>query len=178
MPPESRSPGFDYPALLRSALLGLVRDLLRGVVERGLPGDHHFYLTFHTDAPGAALSDRLRRQFPQEMTIVLQHQFQDLQVGDDSFSVTLRFGGRPERLTVPFAALSAFVDPPASFGLRFDPEQEAPSVAAATPAATEEPGDKPVSRAPGAVLPFRPRPGTNDEEAPAWPPNGGQDETP
>ena len=107
MAPDSPTTGFDYPALVRNALVGLIRDLLRGVAEAGLPGDHHFYLTFRTDAPGVVLSAGQRQRFPKEMTIVLQHQYWGLEVGEEAFSVTLRFGGAPERLTVPFAALSA-----------------------------------------------------------------------
>lgn len=111
-------PGFDYATLLHRALRGMVKEVLERVAREGLPGDHHLYLTFHTSAPGVVLPESQRRQHPEEMTIVLQHQFSGLAVGEDAFSVTLRFGGMPARLTVPFEALTAFVDPSVSFGVR------------------------------------------------------------
>lgn len=111
----------DYPRLLREALLGVVREALRLVAEGGLPGDHHLYLTFRTAHPGAVVPKALAAQYPDEMTIVLQHQFWGLEVGLEAFSVSLRFGGEPQRLTVPFAALTAFADPAAELGLRFEP---------------------------------------------------------
>lgn len=112
------TPGFDYPALMTDALTGLVRRVLARVAEEGLPGEHHFFLTFGTSEEGVELPAALRRQFPAEMTIVLQHQFWNLAVDDDGFTVTLRFGGRPERVVVPWGALRAFADPSAEFGFR------------------------------------------------------------
>ena len=109
----------DYPARIQDALRVLVRDLLAEVAEEGLPGEHHFYLTFHTGADGVGLTPRLAARFPEEMTVVLQHQFEDLAVDERSFGVTLRFDGRRERLVVPFAALTAFADPTAEFALRW-----------------------------------------------------------
>jgi hypothetical protein len=125
--------GFDYRALLRSSLLALVRGVLARAATEGLPGDHHFYLTFGTAEPGVAIAPRLRKQHPDEMTIVLQHQFSGLAVGDDGFSVTLRFGGSPERVTVPWEALRAFADPSAGFGvtLRAEPAEAGTEAAAA-----------------------------------------------
>jgi len=121
----------DYPRLLRGALLGVVRQALRLVAENGLPGEHHFYVTFRTGHPGVALSKALRAQHPEEMTVVLQHQFWDLEVTDESFSVSLRFGGRSHSVTVPFAAVTAFADPAAQIGLRFEPAgHEAPPASA------------------------------------------------
>lgn len=113
----------DYPGMIESALRGVVRDLLAWVAEEGLPGDHHFYFTFHTDHPDVEMSAPLRDVYPAEMTIILQHQFWDLVVEEDAFEVTLRFGGAPHRLRVPYAALKTFVDPAAEFGLRFEPEE-------------------------------------------------------
>jgi len=112
------TPGFDYPALMTDALAGLVRRVLERVAAEGLPGEHHFYLTFGATDEGVEMPAALRRQFPDEMTIVLQHQFWNLSVDDAGFSVTLRFGGRPERLVVPWGALRAFADPSAEFGFR------------------------------------------------------------
>ena len=109
----------DYVRLVREALLEVPRRALRLAAREGLPGEHHFYLSFRTGHPGVSVSPSLRARHPEEMTVVLQHQYWDLAVGDDAFSVTLRFGGAPERLHIPFAALTAFADPAAEFGLRF-----------------------------------------------------------
>jgi hypothetical protein len=134
--------GLDYAQLVREALLDVPRRALRLTARTGLPGEHHFYLSFRTDHPGVAVSPALKARHPGEMTIVLQHQYWDLAVGDDAFSVTLRFGGAPERVHVPFAALTAFVDPAARFGLRFD-QGEGPA---------EAPSDEPAGQ-PGAAAP-------------------------
>src|SRR5262249_18033010 len=97
---------------------------LAEAAQRGLPGDHHFYVTFHTDQSGVGMADWLRQQYPQEMTIVLQHQFWDLKVDDERFAVTLSFGGRHERLNVPLSAVTAFADPSVKFGLQFEAGDE------------------------------------------------------
>jgi hypothetical protein len=117
---DSETLGFDYAGLVAEALRGVVRDVLRKVASDGLVGEQHLYLSFRTSAPGLDLPAHLRKQFPEEMTIVLQNQFWGLVVEDDSFSVQLRFGGKLERLTVPLAALVAFADPSVPFGLRFE----------------------------------------------------------
>jgi hypothetical protein len=132
----------DYARLVRDALRDVPRQALRVAAEEGLPGEHHFYLTFRTTHPGVAVSPALHARHPEEMTIVLQHQFWNLAVGEDAFSVTLRFGGAPERLHVPFAALVAFADPAAGFALRFEPEV-APAAEEAVPSpapGTDAPG--------------------------------------
>lgn len=113
----------DYPDLLRRALLTLVREVLSRAVDDGFPGEHHAYINFQTDHPDVSLPPRVAESHPQEMTIVLQHQFWELETDDDSFSVTLRFDGRPERITVPYDAIRSFVDPSASFGLKFEPSE-------------------------------------------------------
>jgi len=118
----------DYPRMMWEALLEVPRRALLRAAREGLPGDHHFYVSFRTDHPGVSLAPGLKARHPREMTIVLQHQYWDLAVGDEAFSVTLRFGGAAERLHVPFAALTAFVDPAAEFGLRFDGPGEARAV--------------------------------------------------
>jgi uncharacterized protein len=112
--------GFDYAGLVAVALRGVVREVLRKVASDGLVGEQHLYLSFRTTAPGLEVPSSLRRQFPEEMTIVLQNQFWGLAVDDDAFSVQLKFGGRLEQLTVPFDALVAFADPSVPFGLRFE----------------------------------------------------------
>ncbi|MGP0091737.1 MAG: SspB family protein [Xanthobacteraceae bacterium] len=109
-----------YDLLTQQALRGVVRAVLTDVAKRGLPGEHHFYISFDTNAEGLRLSSRMRAQYPQEMTIVLQHQFWDLIVTEEGFEVGLSFGGVPERLVVPFEAVKSFVDPSVEFGLRFE----------------------------------------------------------
>jgi uncharacterized protein len=109
-----------YDILAQSALRGVVRTVLADVAKKGLPGEHHFKITFNTSAPGVRLSDRMRAQYPETMTIVLQHQFWDLRVDDQAFEVGLSFGGIPERLAVPFEAVTAFYDPAVQFGFQFE----------------------------------------------------------
>ncbi len=131
----------DYPRMLRNALRQVPREALGRVAAEGLPEPHYFYLTFRTGHPGVVLAPYLRQRYPDEMTIVLKQQFRDLEVDDEGFSVTLYFGGRPELLSVPFAALTAFVDPGVDFGLRFDAGPEGPAreeMPEQEPAAAEE----------------------------------------
>ena len=109
-----------YDLLAQAALRGVVRTVLADAAGKGLPGDHHFKITFNTTAPGVKLSDRMLAQYPQTMTVVLQHQFWDLAVNDDAFEVGLSFGGVPERVVVPFEAVTAFFDPSVQFGLQFE----------------------------------------------------------
>jgi uncharacterized protein len=130
----------DYAGRIEQALRSALRELLAEVAERGLPGENHFYLTFRTDAPGVVLSAALRERYPEEMTVVLQHQFWDLEVDDESFSVTLKFSGTPQRIAVPFDALTAFADPCAEFGLRFQQLEEDLARSSATEASEVEDG--------------------------------------
>ncbi len=119
-----------YDLLAQEALRSVVRRVLLDVAKDGLPGDHHFYISFDTRAPGVRLSQRMREKYPEEMTIVLQHQFWDLNVTDVSFEVGLSFGGIPEKLLIPFSALKGFFDPSVKFGLQFElaaPEDETES---------------------------------------------------
>ena len=109
-----------YDLLTQQALRGVVRNVLTDAAKKGLPGDHHFFITFHTRADGVRMSERLRAQYPDEMTVILQHQFWDLSVSDSGFDVGLSFGGITERLSIPFEAISAFVDPSVQFGLQFE----------------------------------------------------------
>jgi hypothetical protein len=111
---------FDYPRLLQRALRTLVREVLTVTASEGLPGEHHFYISLRTDRPDVRMPPFLRQRYPEEMTVVLQNQFWDLQVDDDRFGVTLRFDGMQARVEVPFDAVVAFFDPAAQFGLRFD----------------------------------------------------------
>jgi len=129
-----------YDLLAQTALRGVVRTVLADAGKNGLPGDHHFKITFNTLAPGVRLSERMRTQYPQSMTIVLQHQFWDLAVGEDAFEVGLSFGGAPERITVPFDAVTAFFDPAVQFGLQFETvESQAAAYDAGAAAKDEEP---------------------------------------
>jgi uncharacterized protein len=114
-----------YDLLAQAALRGVVRTVLADAAKNGLPGEHHFKITFATGAPGVQLSERMRAQYPQAMTIILQHQFWDLAVREDAFEVGLSFGGIGEKLTVPFAAIMAFLDPAVQFGFQFEPIGEA-----------------------------------------------------
>ena len=120
-----------YDVLAQEALRGLVRKVLTEVAQTGLPGEHHFFITFDTCHAGVRISPRLKAQYPNEMTVVMQHQFWDLNVTESGFEVGLSFKGIPERLHVPFRAITGFVDPHASFGLKFDPPPEAAGDAAA-----------------------------------------------
>ena len=108
-----------YDLLTQDALRGVIRRVLTLVQRSGLPGQHHLYIAFDTEAEGVSVSKRLKEQYPEEMTIVLQYQFWDLQVTNDRFDVKLSFGSLPERLVVPFQAVKAFYDPSAQFGLQF-----------------------------------------------------------
>ena len=138
-----------YDVLARDALRGVLRRVLSDAAEHGLPGEHHFFITFLSTAEGVKLSPRLLAQYPQEMTIILQHQFWDLIVTEDRFEVGLSFGGVAERLVVPFNAIKSFFDPSVQFGLQFEPadaETEAPAAnLPAVPAPSALPVPSPVS---------------------------------
>lgn len=114
--------GIDYGELMQAALKGVMRAALNVAATEGLPGRHHFYITFRTDHPGVNVADHLKAQYAEEMTVVLQHQFDSLDIDDDGFAVTLRFNRRPERLIIPFDAVTAFVDPAVNFALHFQPQ--------------------------------------------------------
>jgi hypothetical protein len=132
-----------YDLLAQDALRGLVRKVLTDTAKSGLPGEHHFSISFKTDAEGVKMSPRLREQFPQEMTVILQYQFWDLKVTDTGFEVGLSFGGVPEKLTIPFAAIKSFFDPSVQFGLQFETIEAEPAaggdIAAATAPAEAQP---------------------------------------
>jgi hypothetical protein len=140
----------DYAGRIERALRGALRELLAEVAEDGLPGENHFYVSFRTDAPGVVLSPELRDLYREEMTVVLQHQFWDLEVDDESFSVTLKFSGRPQRIAVPFEAMTAFADPCAEFGLRFQQLENDLAGASAAGAPISEDGAKAGGASSGA----------------------------
>lgn len=110
----------DYGILMHRAMRGLIQTVLADVAEQGLPGAHHFFITIDTTYPGVELADWLRERYPTEMTVVIQHWFENLVVTDDAFSITLNFGNNPEPLVIPFNAVRTFVDPSVEFGLRFE----------------------------------------------------------
>jgi hypothetical protein len=141
-----------YDLLVQDALRGVVRKVLTDAAREGLMGEHHFYVSFRTEAPGVRMSQALREKYPQDMTIVLQHQFWDLNVTEHAFEVGLSFSGVPERLLVPFDALSGFFDPSVQFGLKFDLSEagETPEEANAAPA---KPGPRGAGSEPGEVRP-------------------------
>lgn len=114
------TPHMDYETLVEEALRNVVRAALKVAERDGLPGEAHFYITFLTEYDGVNIPQRLKKDNPEKMTIILQHQFWDLVVGDDAFSVALSFGGERENLVIPFMALTEFVDPSCSFSLQFD----------------------------------------------------------
>jgi hypothetical protein len=154
-----------YDLLTQQALRSVVRQVLADTAKKGLPGEHHFYISFDTSAEGVRLSDRMKAQYPEQMTVILQHQFWDLSVTDTAFEVGLSFGGIPEKLHVPFEAVKGFFDPSVQFGLQFeeagteseDAEAEPPVPSPApAPAATPAP-------APAAAAPSEPKPASGAE---------------
>jgi hypothetical protein len=139
-----------YDILAQDALRGVVRKVLSEVARTGLPGEHHFKISFQTTAPGVRISSRLLGKYPEEMTIILQHQFRDLEVSEQAFEVGLHFGGVPERIFVPFNAITAFGDPAVGFHLQF-----APVAAPVTVETTDGEAVAPVeeARAPVSLVP-------------------------
>lgn len=117
--PKKNITSIDYEQLIDQALHNIVKNALIIAQKHGLPGEHHFYITFRTKYPGVSISSKLLSRYPEEMTIVMQYQFEDLLVTEDLFSVTLSFGGIKEKLTIPFDALTSFADPSVRFGLQF-----------------------------------------------------------
>ncbi len=161
-----------YDLLAQDALRSVVRTVLADAAKNGLPGEHHFKITFNTVAPGVRLSDRMRAQYPEAMTIILQHQFWDLAVSDEGFEVGLSFGGVPERLAVPFEAITAFYDPAVQFGFQFETVEtaagqgaagkpaETPSKPTVVPTEAAKPEALPV---PAAAKPNEPPPAAGGE---------------
>jgi hypothetical protein len=148
-----------YDVLARDALRGVLRRVLTDAAEHGLPGDHHFFITFLSTAEGVKLSPRLLAQYPEEMTVILQHQFWDLTVTEDRFEVGLSFGGIAERLVVPFNSIKSFFDPSVQFGLQFEPSDAA---AASLPAV------------PAPAAPTAPTPAVENKDEPAKPSEGAE----
>ncbi len=149
------SRNIDYGNLMHEAMRGLIRKVLLDVAENGLPGSHHFFITFDTSHPDAELADWLSDRYPGEMTVVMQHWYDKLDVGDDGFAVTLSFGDTPEPLYIPYDAIRTFVDPSVEFGLRFESQED-----------EDEEASAPAQDADGHVVPAPvPVKGAPDETA-------------
>lgn len=138
----------DYGNLMHSAMRGLIQRVLLGVQKDGLPGNHHFFVTFDTMHPDVEIADWLSDRYPGEMTIVIQHWFADLDVTDDGFTITLNFGDNPETLYVPYDAIKTFVDPSVEFGLRFETQDDGGDNVALSEDAVEAPMDEMVEPEP------------------------------
>lgn len=144
---------FDYEEMVQDGLRSVVREALAYASENGLPGAHHFYISFRTDYPGVEIPDFLRERHPEEVTIVIQHQYWDLEIDERGFSVYLSFSEAHERIYVPFYALLSFMDPSAKFGLQFNPpaydevllEADADVAESASGAGSESPKDNVVT---------------------------------
>ena len=141
-----------YDRIVERQLRGVAREVLIQVAAKGLPGDHHFYITFRTDFPGVSIGPTLKAQFPKEITIVLQHQFWGLEVTDEAFAVTLSFSGKHERLHVPFEALVSFTDPSVKFGLQFELKNQQVELQPSDTAATDASKDQAPAETPTALL--------------------------
>ena len=141
---DAMSHGIEYGRLMHNAMRGLIRQVLSDVAAHGLPGQHHFFITFDTRHPDVDIADWLHERYPEEMTVVIQHWYENLEVGEDAFSITLNFGNSPEPLFIPYDAIRTFVDPSVEFGLRFETqesdeeEEEAPEEAELVEAEPEQ----------------------------------------
>lgn len=132
----------DYGNLMHNAMRGLIRDVLTGVAETGLPGEHHFFITFDTGHPDVELADWLSDRYPDDMMVVMQHWYDNLDVGEDGFSVTLNFGDRPEPLYIPYDAIKTFIDPSVEFGLRFESQEDEDETLATVETISPEPKEE------------------------------------
>ena len=114
----------NYAHMMQKAMQGLMIDVLKNISKDGLPGNHHYFITFNTQSDGVIIADWIKERYPEEMTIVIQHWFDNLEVNDNKFSITLNFGDNPENLTIPWASVSTFVDPSVEFGLRNEDDNQ------------------------------------------------------
>jgi hypothetical protein len=170
-----------YDILAQEALRGVVHRVLVDAAKNGLPGEHHFYISFDTRAEGVRLSPRMLAQYPEEMTVVLQHQFWDLIVTDEGFEVGVSFGGIPERLAVPFAAVKGFFDPSVQFGLQFEEIGDAAADSAdgeasarKDPAAARPPAEHKGVAPSVAAVPVPANPDPAETDGPDKPSGGGE----
>ena len=167
-----------YDLLTQEALRSVLRRVLQDAAKDGLPGDHHFYISFNTGAPGVRLSKRLRGQYPEEMTIVLQHQFRDLKVGEQGFEVGLSFSGVNEHLVVPFDAIKRFFDPSVQFGLQFETIGTTDEAAAPEGAAAPAEADKATAKPVPTAKPAAPAPAAAGEGPAATPEHAPEGDAP
>lgn len=137
------SRSIDYGNLMHRAMRGLIQQVLTDVAENGLPGDHHFFITFDTMHPDVEIADWLSDRYPGEMTVVMQHWFDNLTVTDEGFAVTLNFGDSPEPLYIPYDAILTFVDPSVEFGLRFETQEDEEGMAPPAPMIVADDLDQP-----------------------------------
>jgi len=165
-----------YDILTQDALRSVVHTVLADVAAKGLPGEHHFFISIDTRADGVGLSPRLKAQYPKEMTVVLQHQFWDMVVTEDRFEVGLSFNGVPERLVVPFRAIKGFVDPSVQFGLQFAVTVDGDDSTEAAPSGgeTARPPARHDHSAPPAALPMAANPAPAAAKPDGEPPAGGE----
>lgn len=160
----------DYPSFIDTAMRGVVREALKQVQQYGLPDEHHFFISFQTNYPGVSISPQLKSRYPEEITIVVQHQFWDLNVQPDHFSLMLSFSNIPEKLVVPFDALTAFADPSIKFGLQFHGKEAIDEKAAAVdekvacPATGKKGKDKPALASFDEDEPTTEKAAANDEK--------------
>lgn len=140
----------DYQLLVQEALRGVIHTVLKKIERDGrLPGGHHFYITFRTGHPGVKVSPAIMTRYPEEMTIVIQHQYWDLKVNEDDFQITLSFNNMPEKLSIPYVAVKNFFDPSTRFGLQFTVAEDAAPAASGAPKEEAAPGEE---RKPGEVV--------------------------
>ena len=142
----------DYGNLMHNAMRSLIQDVLTEVKNNGLPGEHHFFITFDTNHAGVEMASWLKDRYPTEITVVMQHWYDDLEVKDDGFSVTLNFGDTPEHLVIPYEAILTFVDPSVEFGLRFETNEEDEDTDEQKPTVSEESNNDDTKKETGQVV--------------------------
>ena len=142
----------DYGNLMHNAMRSLIQDVLTEVKNNGLPGEHHFFITFDTNHAGVEMASWLKDRYPTEITVVMQHWYDDLEVRDDGFSVTLNFGDTPEHLVIPYEAILTFVDPSVEFGLRFETSEEDEDTDEQKPTVSEESNKDETKKETGQVV--------------------------
>ena len=142
----------DYGNLMHNAMRSLIQDVLTEVKNNGLPGEHHFFITFDTNHAGVEMASWLKDRYPTEITVVMQHWYDDLEVRDDGFSVTLNFGDTPEHLVIPYEAILTFVDPSVEFGLRFETNEEDEDTDEQKPTVSEESNKDDTKKETGQVV--------------------------
>jgi hypothetical protein len=142
----------DYGNLMHNAMRSLIQDVLTEVKNNGLPGEHHFFITFDTNHAGVEMAPWLKDRYPTEITVVMQHWYDDLEVKDDGFSVTLNFGDTPEHLVIPYEAILTFVDPSVEFGLRFETNEEDEDTDEQKPTVSKESNNADTKKETGQVV--------------------------